>query len=302
MLSVHTCPLAALGGKETGGMNVYVRELARELGRMGMGVDIFTRSQNPATPRIVRFAEGIRVVHLVTGPEGPMPRERVHDHLDEFIDGVEGWRIARGAEYDLIHAHYWLSGVVGLALREQWSVPVLQMFHTLGRLKNDAARGRGEGEPDVRTREEARIVAEADGLVAANSVERADLVRHYGASADRIAVVPCGVDTTLFSPMAGAEARALLDLDAGPLLLYVGRIAPIKGLETLLAAVARLRSAGRPVRLLVVGGETDEPRDGHEVEVRRCAQRLQLDGTVSFIGAQRQGALPAHYAAGRVTL
>ena len=302
MLSVHTCPLAALGGKETGGMNVYVRELARELGRMGARVDIFTRSQNPATRRVVEFAEGVRVVHLVAGPEGPMPRERVYDHLDEFIDGVEGWRIARSAEYDVIHAHYWLSGVVARALRERWSVPALQMFHTLGRLKNGVARGVSEWEPAVRIHEEARIVMETDGLVAANSVERADLVRHYGAAEHRIAVVPCGVDTTLFSPLPAAEARALLDLDAGPLLLYVGRIAPIKGLETLLDAVARLRAGGQPVRLLVVGGETDEPRDGHEAEVRARASRLGLAAAATFIRAQPQEDLRTYYAAADVTV
>ncbi len=302
MVSVHTCPLAALGGKETGGMNVYVREVARELGRMGAQVDIFTRSQNPSIPRVVEFADGVRVVHLTAGPQAPMARERLYDHLDEFIEGVEGWRIARAAEYDLIHAHYWLSGVVGLALRARWSLPVFQMFHTLGRLKNGVARERAEWEPQVRIAEEARIVAEADGLVAANTVERADLVRHYGASADRITVVPCGVDTTLFTPMLQAEARALLDLDIGPLLLYVGRIAPIKGLATLLDAVARLRSAGRPVRLLVVGGETDEPRDGHEAEVRADARRLGLEDAVAFIGAQPQEDLRAYYGAADVTV
>ena len=117
VLSVHTCPLAALGGKETGGMNVYVRELSRELGRMGVEVDIFTRSQDPTIPRVVPMADTVRVVHLPAGPEAPLARERVHEHLDEFVDGVEAWRLTRGVDYDLIHAHYWLSGVVGLTLR-----------------------------------------------------------------------------------------------------------------------------------------------------------------------------------------
>ncbi|HEV8143734.1 MAG TPA: glycosyltransferase, partial [Methylomirabilota bacterium] len=150
VLSVHTCPLAVLGGKETGGMNVYVRELSRELGRMGLGVDVFTRSQDPTIRRVVPLGEGARVVHLPAGPEMPMPRERIYDHLDEFVDGVEAWRIASGIDYDLIHAHYWLSGVVGLALRERWGVPVLQMFHTLGRFKNGAARRLADLEPSVR--------------------------------------------------------------------------------------------------------------------------------------------------------
>ncbi len=300
MLSVHTCPLAALGGKETGGMNVYVRELARELGRMGLTVDIFTRSQNPAIPRVVEFAEGVRVVHLAAGPEAPVPREAVREHLDEFRQGMEAWRIARGADYDLIHAHYWLSGVVALALRARWSVPVLQRFHTLGRLKN-GARG-GEREPGARLEAEAHIVREADRLVAANAVERADLVRHYAAAPARIAVIPCGVDTALFAPLPRPEARARLGLGAGPLLLYVGRMAPIKGLETLLAAVARLRAGGRGVRLVAVGGEADEPLDGHEAEIRRQARALGLDGAVTFVGAQPQEALRAWYAAADVTV
>jgi D-inositol-3-phosphate glycosyltransferase len=302
MLSVHTCPLAALGGKETGGMNVYVREVARELGRMGVGVDIFTRSQNAAIPRVVALRDGVRVVHLPAGPEAPMPRERVHAHLEEFLDGVEGWRVARGVDYDLVHAHYWLSGVVGLALRDRWDVPLVQMFHTLGRLKNDVARGPHEREPALRIAEETRIVADADLVVAATGVERARLVQDYGASPGRITVVPCGVDTELFRPGARQQARAELGLDGGPLLLYVGRIAPIKGLETLLQAVARLRASGPAARLLVVGGDTDEALDGHEAALRRQAAGLGLDGAVSFVGAQPQERLRAYYVAADVTV
>lgn len=302
MLSVHTCPLAALGAKETGGMNVYVRELSRELGRMGVAVDVFTRSQNPAIPRVVDFAEGVRVVHLPAGPETPMARERIHDYLDEFVDGVESWRIARGVDYDLVHAHYWLSGVVGLALRKRWGVPVLQMFHTLARLKNRVARSAGDLEPEVRIREETRVIAHVDRVVAANVVERADLARFYGAAPSRIAVIPCGVDTELFLPADREAARAALGLDAGPLLLYVGRLAPIKGLDTLLDALAKVRASGRPARLLVVGGDADEPADGHEAHLRERITRLGLDDAVRFIAAQPQHVLPSYYAAADLTL
>src|SRR6185503_18662366 len=155
--------------------------------------------------------------------EAPLPRERVHDHLDEFVDGIEGWRIARGIDYDLVHAHYWLSGVVGLTLRERWGVPMLQMFHTLGDLKNRVARRAADVEPPVRLREEARVIASAERLVAASVAERAYLVRHAGADPERIAVVPCGVDTDLFKPGDPVEARAALGLPADPLVLYVGR-------------------------------------------------------------------------------
>jgi D-inositol-3-phosphate glycosyltransferase len=301
MLSVHTCPLAALGGKETGGMNVYVRELARELSRMGVAVDVFTRSQNAAIPRVVPLAEHARVIHLPAGPQAPMPREAVHGHLGEFVSGVEAWRQADGVAYDLVHGNYWLSGVVGLALRSRWRVPLVQMFHTLGRLKNGAGLI-AEREPALRIAEERRIVAGADRLVAANAVERGHLVGEYDADPARIAVIPCGVDTALFAPGDAEGARAALGLQPGPLLLYVGRIAPIKGLETLLDAVGCLRGAGHAARLVVVGGDTDDRRDSHEASLRVRVTRQGLREVVTFAGAQPQDRLRDYYVAADVTV
>jgi len=302
MLSVHTCPLAALGGKETGGMNVYVRELSRALGRMGLEVDVFTRSQNPAIPRVVDLGEGARVIHVAAGPEAPLSRLLVHRHLEEFREGVEAWRIARGVDYDLVHAHYWLSGAVALPLRERWAAPVVQMFHTLARLKNGAARASEEREPELRIAEEARIVGAADRIVAASPVEAEYLARYYSVDQRRIAVVPCGVDTELFRPGAQTEARAALGLPPGPVVLYVGRIAPVKGLDTLLDAVARLRDRGRALQLLIVGGDTDELLDGHEAELRRRAERLRVGDRVRFVGARTQPVLRTYYVAADVTV
>jgi len=302
MLSVHTCPLAALSGKESGGMNVYVREVSRELGRMGVSVDVFTRSQNPAIPRVVSLGERARVIHLPAGDEAPMARARLHAYLDEFVDGVDAWRIARSIDYDLIHAHYWLSGVAALRLKARWSVPVMQMFHTLGRLKNRAARTAAEQEPAIRLQEETRIVADCDRIVAANVVERAELLRDYGAAASRIATIPCGVDTDLFAPSDRAAARARLALDGRPVLLWVGRVAPIKGLDTLLDAVARLSTSAGPARLLIVGGDADEPMSEHEVFLRRRIERLGLRDSVCFVGPQPQDVLPVYYAAADVTV
>jgi len=302
VLSVHTCPLAALGGKETGGMNVYVRELARELARMRVTADIFTRSQNASIPRVVAVADGVRVVHLAAGPQAPIAREKVYAHLDEFVDGVEAFRIARGIDYDLVHGHYWLSGAAGLTLRERWGVPFVQMFHTLGRLKNDATRNGVEREPDLRIAEEARIVGAADRIVAATVVERAHLVSHYGADASRIAVIPCGVDTELFAPGDQAAARAALGLDARPRLLYVGRLAPIKGLETLLDGMARLHAAGNRAQLCIVGGDADEPLDGHEGELRARLSHLDLGDAVTFVGPQPQERLRTWYVAADATV
>jgi D-inositol-3-phosphate glycosyltransferase len=299
MLSVHTCPLAALGGKETGGMNVYVRQTARELGRMGVRVDVFTRSQNATIPRIVELGPGARVVHLPAGPEAPMPREALHRHLDEFTAGVEAFAREEGLAYDLVHSHYWLSGVAGLRLRERWGTPLVQMFHTLGRLKNEVAQTPAEMEPALRLDEEARIVAAADRIVAASVVERAHLVWYYRARSERVAVIPCGVDTELFQPMDPAKAKDLLELPPDPLLLYVGRLTPIKGLDTLLEAMVAVPAAAS---LLVVGGEQDEPDGGHGAVLRARASALGLGRRVRFLRAQPQRRLRLFYAAADATV
>ncbi len=299
ILSVHTCPLAALGGKQTGGMNVYVRQTARELGLMGVHVDVFTRSQNATIPRIVELGPGARVIHLPAGPEAPMPREALHRHLDEFAAGAEGFAREQGLRYDLIHSHYWLSGVAGLRLRERWGAPLVHMFHTLGRLKNEVAQTPDELEPALRIDEETRIVAQADRLVAANVVERAHLVWYYGARSERVAVIPCGVDTELFQPMDPAKAKDLLELPPDPLLLYVGRLTPIKGLDTLLEAMV---AVPEPADLLVVGGEHDERDGGHAAALRAQVAALGLDRRVRFLRAQPQRRLRLFYAAADVTV
>ncbi len=299
MLSVHTCPLAALGGKETGGMNVYVREVSRELGRMGIEVDVFTRSQDPSIERVVSLGPGARVIHVEAGPQSPIARERIHEHLDEFADRVDVRRAADGIDYDLIHGHYWLSGVAALRLQARWGVPVMQMFHTLGQLKNSVARTADDLEPELRIREETRVIARADRLVAANEVERMHLQQYYGARRDRIATVPCGVDIALFRPGDSNVAREQLGLGDGPLLLYVGRLSPIKGLETLLESMALLDP--RP-SLLVVGGDQDEPVNGRLARLRAQVAALGLDDAVSFLGPQPQPRLRLFYSAADITV
>jgi D-inositol-3-phosphate glycosyltransferase len=303
MLSVHTCPLAALGGKETGGMNVYVREVARALGRLGFEIDVFTRSQDPAIPEVVGLGPGARVVHVPAGPARPIARAAVAEHLEAFADRVEAFRAREGARYDLVHSHYWLSGLAGLGLARRWDVPLVHMFHTLGAIKNAVARGSGDTEPAERLAAEVRIAAGADRLVASTLIERADLAWHLGADPRRVAIIPCGVDVELFRPRAPADARARLGLDAEHVLLFVGRLTPIKGLETLLRALAVLRSDGLAaarLTLLVVGGTKGDSADG--ARLHRLAQDLGLCPWVDFRGAQPQDALPDYYAAADLCL
>lgn len=304
VLSLHTCPLAALGGKETGGMNVYVREVSRELGRMGVHVDVFTRSQNPEIPRVVPLGAGCRVIHLPAGPEAPMPREAVYQHVPEFVANLEAFREAEGLAYDLLHSHYWLSGAAGRLLKARWRTPLIQMFHTLGRLKNQALHASSEREPDFRIEEEGRIVRDADWVVAANPVDRAHLVWYYGAASDRVAVIPCGVDPELFRPVECAAAKGRLALGPEQILLYVGRLTPIKGVETLLDALRRLRpeAPDRDVKLLVVGGDRDEPENGHRAHLLERMAEWGLGEAVSFVGPQPQERLRLYYSAAWATV
>src|SRR5262245_420852 len=305
LLSVHTCPLAALGGKETGGMNVYVRELARELGRGGIAVDVFTRSQDPAIPEVVALGPGARVVHVAAGPARPLPRGALLGHLDAFGEGVEEVRRREGLDYALIHSHYWLSGVAAVELRRRWGRPLIQMFHTLGALKNAVARSEAEREPEERLAAERRLAASVDRLVASNPVERSQLIRVLGADPERIRVIPCGVDLELFRPGDARQARSRLGLDAERVLLFVGRLAPIKGLATLLKALAAAKTNGlgrADVRLVVVGGDKEEHWDVERARFRRMAADLGVAAWVDFRGPQPQDRLPDYYVAADVCL
>jgi len=177
MISVHTCPLATLGGKETGGMNVYVRDLSRELSRRGIAVDVFTRSQNPAIPCIsTRLAPHGRVIHVPAGPEAPLDKARIVDHLPEFVAGVLDVAGREGLSYDVIHSHYWLSGLAARELRDAWNAPIVHMFHTLGHMKNSVASTPQEWEPKQRLDREAEGMDLADRQVDATPIARAQVV------------------------------------------------------------------------------------------------------------------------------
>ncbi len=312
MLSVHTCPLAALGGKKTGGMNVYVRDLARTFGRRGHQVDVFTRSEDPCVPRISHeLGPNCRVIHIPAGPETPLPGpEAIYDHLDAFVAGVLDYARAHNRTYDLIHSHYWLSGLVAERLRRVWDVPMVQMFHTLGHMKNDIFEYTGERVSDLRLEAETGIMAVADCLIAASPLEKTQMVVRYGARPDRIQVIPPGVDRELFHPIPQAEAKTVV---AAPpdrhLVLFVGRIEPLKGVDTLLRAMSRVFAAWPPDEphpcLAVIGGDANVPREQMSREMLRLqdlSHELGLTDLVAFLGRRQQEILPYYYAAADVVV
>jgi D-inositol-3-phosphate glycosyltransferase len=314
MLSYHTCPLATLGGKDTGGMNVYVRELTRQLGRAGVHVDVFTRSQDEHVPHVLHdLGYGNRVVHVPSGPEVPLPKRELVDHLPEFVSGIQEFAANKGLQYDLIHSHYWLSGIAAKDLKAAWGVPVVQMFHTLGLMKQRVARDPGEMEGEYRIQGEQEVLRIADRIVAATPAELAQLQWLYRADTSKVEIVPPGVDISHFYPIPQDEAKEFIGLQpCDQLLLFVGRIEPLKGIDNLIEAIAILRRQGLIVCLSVIGGDPDQVVVSHDgAETKRSVEvnmsemkRLQdlrarygMEDLVAFLGRRSQDTLPYYYSA-----
>jgi D-inositol-3-phosphate glycosyltransferase len=304
MLSVHTCPLATLGGKKTGGMNVYVRDLGREFGRRGIQVDVFTRSANADVAHVTPLGTNARVIHVVSGPEIYLESTEIYPHLPEFVDNVLAFAAHEAEPYDVIYSHYWLSGWVAHELRAQWGVPVVQMFHTLGRMKNRIAQKSDQEEADIRVVTETDIMSWADRLIAATPAERSQMLWLYRADRRKIEIVPPGVDLNRFYPLAKGEAQARVGVPPGHrMLLFVGRIEPLKGIDNILQAVALLRDENpallEKVCMCVIGGEMADgaPPDPEIVRLTALRDQLGLGERVTFLGARDQDVLPYYYSA-----
>jgi D-inositol-3-phosphate glycosyltransferase len=309
MLSVHTCPLATLGGKETGGMNVYVRDLSRELARRGHHVDVYTRSQDPNLPRIsnkLRF--GARVIHVPAGPEHPYKKHMVHDHLPEFIDGMLTQTQTDGITYDVLHSHYWLSGAVAQFLRHSWHVPIVHMFHTLGKMKNAVAQRPEERENSNRITVEEKIVRSADILVAATPVEKEQLENHYNANPEHIRTISPGVDTERFHPIPKTHAKESIGLCPDRrTILFVGRIEPLKGIDNLLRAIAQVVKKLPELRdklcVPIIGGDPDRVHEEDEmVRLQELREALGISDIVTFLGAKDQDLLQYYYSAAEMVV
>jgi len=309
MLSVHTCPLAMLGGKLTGGMNVYVRDLSRELARRGHCVDVYTRSQNPDIPRISDgLGPGARVIHLPAGPEQPYDKHKVYDHLPEFVDGMLTQAETDGIHYDVLHSHYWLSGAAAQRLLEHWSAPVIQMFHTLGEMKNVVAQRPEERETTRRITVEKELVHVADALIAATPAEKDQLVRLYDADPAQINVISPGVDTERFHPIPAAYAKEHIEIPSDHrMILFVGRIEPLKGIDHLLKAIARVVEQHPELReglcVSIIGGDPNSIREDDEMmRLQELRKRLGIRGVVTFLGSKNQDTLQYYYAAAEMVV
>jgi D-inositol-3-phosphate glycosyltransferase len=296
MFSMHTSPLDLPGStKDAGGMNVYMRELARALAQRNIAVDIYTRWSHPHTPRIVQLAPQVRVIHIEAGPLGVVHKNDLYQYVSSFAYNIEEFRRHEGREYDLLHSHYWLSGLTALTLSRLWDVPHVTMFHTLGRLKKLA--NPDEPESALRLEMEHKLIQHVDRIIASTSDERTQLIRYCGATCQQVAVVPCGVDLELFKPHNKQQARKRLGLPLHrPIVLFAGRLDPFKGPDILLRAAAIMKT--RP-HVVIVGGAS--PADKDVQQLRGLAENLGIASRVHFVGARPQQELPLYYSAADVT-
>jgi len=295
MLSVHSCPVGNLGAKDTGGMSVYVQELARELGKQGHLVDVYTRVHDPIDPQIVNIGRNSRLIHLKAGDDMEIHKLAIYSYLPDFACNLEAYRKENDLRYDLVFSHYWLSGCVGKYLQQWWHVPHITMFHTLGAIKN--AIGIGEDEPELRIETERDLARTCHRIIASTQREKKELVSHYGSSPEQIGVVPCGVNLELFQPMDKGMARQHIGLPNGNIILFVGRIEPLKGVDQLLKAVSHLPNSQEP-RLVIIGGDEQSQ---HEVEKLQALSRaLHIQDSVDFLGMVKYEQMPYFYDAADV--
>lgn len=292
-------------------MNVYIREVSRHLSDLGVEVDVFTRQQGEHVDTIVPLAERARVIHVPAGPQRYLAKERVVEHLPEFICNMREFTMNDDPRYDVIHSHYWLSGRVASYFKNAWQVPMLAMFHTLAELKNQVSLSEDEHESDLRVGIERMTVQTADRLIASTATDRSHLETYYEADRGRVTILPCGVDLDLFRPTDREAARRALGLGNSRLILFVGRIQQLKGIEVLLRAIPLLQARERleqlpPFRVMIVGGrpsgERNDPAMRELHRLQRLAAELGVENRIEWTGAVEQTDLPAYYGAADVTV
>jgi D-inositol-3-phosphate glycosyltransferase len=294
VLSMHTSPLAQPGSGDSGGMNVYVRELVSALAQAGVRADVYVRRSHEALPEVIEVEPGFRVVHVDAGPPD-LVKEKLPDVVDDYATEV-GRHLRAAGDVDAIHANYWLSGVAGHRLKHELSLPLVSTFHTLARVKAET----GDDEPARRVRAESEVIGCSDAILASCRAEATQLVELYGADPTRIEIVPPGVDHAFFSPGDRRGARQALHLGDQPVLLFVGRIQPLKGADVAVSALAELSDRHPGALLLVVGGASGRDGPAEDRHVHHLVEELGLVDRVRFVPPQPHHLLSTYYRAADV--
>ena len=299
-LSLHTSPLVQPGSGDGGGMNVYVDDLARALVDRGVNVDVFTRATSDPRPADVAPRPGYRVTQMQAGPLADLPMADLPVTVQPFADGIID-RI-RSERYDVVHGHYWLSGWAGLAVKRTIGIPLVSSFHTLGRVKDATRRVDEPPEPPIRIAVEKEVITGSDCIIASTAFEVDDLIQRYGADPTRVRIIHPGVNHDLFSPGSRREARALVGWGSGPVVLFVGRIQPLKGLDVALEAFGQIRADVPDARLMIVGGPSG-PNGARELErIQDQVVEQRLQDLVEFVPSRPHEELAAYFRAADVLL
>jgi D-inositol-3-phosphate glycosyltransferase len=290
------------GSGDAGGMNVYIRELGAAMAEHGVDVVVYTRHSDEHTDEVVEVTPGFRVVHIPAGPATRLPVRHLAAYVGEFAEGTVGWIDQSGEPYDIIHSHYWLSGWAGVLLKEKLGLPLANSFHTLGRIKDLTRRPGEQPEGVLRTLTEEEVIARSDCVVASTPYEFDDLLEHYNADPARLCTSPPGIRHELFKPGNRTEARSWTGLNGHPILLFVGRIQPLKGVDVAIAALARLQPAADPAHLVVIGGPSGSSGEQEQIRLERLATAQGLAERVHFIPPLPRHQLVSFYQAADAVL
>lgn len=293
VITVHGCPLRQAGSKDSGGMNIYILEIAKRLAARGVQVDVFTRHHDPLDPQVVTLAPGARLIHLPAGAPS-LDKTGVYELLPQFASQMRRFCVENRLNYDLVSTHYWLSGLVGMRLASEWGVPHTTSFHTMAEMKR---RGRPEeSEVEQRDTSELEIACSADSVVVWTDYEKEAVVDFCNVDPADVNVIPPGVDLSRFRPMSKRQAREHLGYGEEKNILFVGRLEPLKGIDILFRAVASLEDPSS-ITLNVVGGDENSEE---KARLQGIANRMKLTNSVRFIGSVTQDELPIHYNAADV--
>lgn len=303
-ISEHASPLALLGGVDSGGQNVYVARVASHLAKKGYEVDIFTRWDNSGLGKTVNLEPGVRVIHVEAGPMKTIPKETLYQYMDEFASNMIHFMEKNKIRYELIHAHFWMSGYVAALLKNILNIPYVITFHALGKIRR-AHQGTADGFPDERFQVEEMVAKEADIVIAECPQDKEDLMIHYFVEEEKIRIIPCGFDKSEFFPMDKLEARLKLGLsEQEHIVLQLGRMVKRKGVDTVVKALGLLhKKIDQPVRLLIVGGESDDadPLKTPEIgRLQQIAEEENIADKITFAGRRVRKELKYFYNAADV--
>ncbi len=294
-ISEHASPLAALGGADAGGQNVYVGEVARQLAAKGFQIDIFTRREERELPEVVTFSNNIRIIHVNAGPPEDIPKETLLQYMPAFKADMIRFMVQEQLFYELIHANFFMSAWVAMELKAILGVPFVVTFHALGHIRR-IHQGSNDRFPEERIAIEEQAVKEASLIIAECPQDREDLMKYYHAPAEKITIIPCGVNTEELYPLNKSMARSLLGLPYNErILLQLGRMVPRKGVDNVIAALAKVKNGDTKVRLLIVGGDADTAAE--LARLQQLARELKVGDKVYFAGQKSRQELKYYYAA-----